>query len=446
MKIFSSLTSQLETITDKKISIYVCGVTPYTECHLGHAMSAMIYDSLIRFLRWRGNEVIYVSNYTDIDDKIIDAAKAANVDPIQLAKNNIEEWEQQQEVLGLEKPNIRPKVTEEIETIIIAIEKIIENGYAYVTEDGGVYYSVRKNKKYGELSHRKIDELQKEERENDDSKGEKIESLDFALWKPKKTGEPGWSSPWGEGRPGWHIECSAMSEKYLGENFSIHGGGTDLIFPHHENEIAQSCCANKTENFANYWLHNGFVTFDKEKMSKSIGNIVTINKLRENVNGQVVRLALLSSHYKQPLDWNKKLLNQQKNTLDKWYSLYEEKFDAQQNPECFDCLLDDLNTPEYISKLHELYNGAVKGDKKMKETFNNACRLIGIFSENKQNWEKYKKKSVKVSEDFIINKINERLRARKSGDYKLADKIRDDLLKEGVLIEDKKDKTDWKYK
>ena len=197
---------------------------------------------------------------------------------------------------------------------------------------------------------------------------------------------------------------------------------------------------------ANYWVHNGFLTMDKEKMSKSLGNIVSISSAVKEYNGQVIRLALLSSHYKQPLDWNKKLLEQQKSTLDKWYSLYEEKFDAQQTPECFECLLDDLNTPEYISKLHELYNGALKGDNTKKESFNNACRLIGIFSENKENWEKYKKKSVKVSENFIMKKINERLLARKNGDFKLADKIRDELLKEGVLIEDKKDKTEWKYK
>jgi cysteinyl-tRNA synthetase len=237
-----------------------------------------------------------------------------------------------------------------------------------------------------------------------------------------------------------------MSEKFLGKKFDIHGGGLDLVFPHHENEIAQSCCANKTSNFANYWLHNGFVTFDKEKMSKSIGNIVSINKLRENVNGQVVRLALLSSHYKQPLDWNEKLINESQNTLDKWYGQFEKIDSEKLQDEVLKPLLEDLNTPEYITKLHLLYEESSKGNKSSKAKFLTACNLIGLLEEDEQSWRNFKKSKVKVDENFINQKIRDRKNARKKGDYKLADSIRKELEISGVIIEDKKDETTWKYK
>ena len=237
-----------------------------------------------------------------------------------------------------------------------------------------------------------------------------------------------------------------MSEEFLGENFDIHGGGLDLVFPHHENEIAQSCCANNTNNFANYWVHNGFVTFDKEKMSKSIGNIVAVNKLRENVNGQVVRLALLSSHYKQPLDWNEKLIKESQNILDKWYGQFEKTDSEELQDDVLDPLLEDLNTPEYISKLHSLYDESSKGNKSSKAQFLSACQLIGLLEEDKRSWENFKKSKAKVDENFINEKIKDRNNARKKGDYKLADIIRKELENNGVIIEDKKQQTTWKYK
>ncbi len=448
LKISNTLTSTKELfkpINPKNVTMYACGPTVYDDPHVGNARSLIVFDLLFRVLKkiYGEKNVTYVRNITDVDDKIIDASKEKKLSIEKITKEVTKQFHSACENLNCLKPTIEPKATEHVEEMIKMTGSLIKKGFAYINGEH-VYFAISSFKNYGKLSNKNLDDLKAGSRV--EVSNLKKNPLDFVLWKPSEEKEPGWESPWGRGRPGWHLECSVMSEKYLGKKFDIHGGGLDLVFPHHENEIAQSCSNNSTNTMANYWVHNGFLTMDKEKMSKSLGNIVSISSAVKEYNGQVIRLALLSSHYKQPLDWNKKLLNQQKNTLDKWYSLYEEKFDAQQNPECFDCLLDDLNTPEYISKLHELYNGAVKGDKKMKETFNNACRLIGIFSENKQNWEKYKKKSVKVSEDFIINKINERLRARKSGDYKLADKIRDDLLKEGVLIEDKKDKTDWKYK
>jgi len=237
-----------------------------------------------------------------------------------------------------------------------------------------------------------------------------------------------------------------MSEKFLGKKFDIHGGGLDLVFPHHENEIAQSRCANNTNNFANYWVHNGYVTFDKEKMSKSIGNIVTVKRLRESVNGQVVRLALLSSHYRQPLDWSEKLINESKNTLDKWYSQFEEMTLEELPDDVLSPLLEDLNTPEYISKLHSLYDEAAKGNKSSKVRFLSACKLVGLFEENAKSWKDFKKQMAKVDVSFINKKIVYRNNARKKGDYKLADAIRRELETNGVIIEDKKDQTTWKYK
>ena len=235
-----------------------------------------------------------------------------------------------------------------------------------------------------------------------------------------------------------------MSEKYLGKNLDIHGGGLDLIFPHHENEIAQSCCNNNTKKFANYWVHNGFVTINKEKMSKSLGNIITISDAVKKYSGQVVRLALLSAHYSQPLDWNDDLLNNQKSILNKWYNLYSDKQDY--NPLIDDILLDDLNTPGFIAKIHELYNAAIKGDEKKKIEFNQACRFLGLFSETKKDWESFKKSKIKVSESYILKKIEERTVAKNKGNFSLADKIRDELLSEGILIEDQKGKTIWKFK
>jgi cysteinyl-tRNA synthetase len=323
------------------------------------------------------------------------------------------------------------------------INSLIEKKLAYVNE-GHVYFVISKFKDYGKLSNKNLEEL---------VAGSRVEvsklkknPLDFILWKPALNDEPGWVSPWGRGRPGWHLECSVMSEKYLGKKFDIHGGGLDLLFPHHENEIAQSCSNNSSNILANYWVHNGFLTMKKEKMSKSLGNIETITDVLKKYNGQVVRLALLSAHYKQPLDWNESLLEQSKNTLDKWYELYDEEQTQTKTAQTFSILLDDLNTPKYFAKLHELFSLASKGDEDKKKEFNKACRIIGIFNESKKTLEQRKKTSAKVDENFVLEQIEARIQARKLGNYKLADKIRDDLLKQGIVIEDKQNKTEWKYK
>tara|TARA_A100001037_G_scaffold294967_1_gene313486 strand:+ start:40 stop:1065 length:1026 start_codon:yes stop_codon:yes gene_type:complete len=340
------------------------------------------------------------------------------------------------------KPNIEPKATEHIKEMIKMTESLIKKKYAYYNENH-VYFSVSSFKNYGKLSNKNLEELKAGARV-EVSKLKK-NPLDFILWKPSDKTDPGWDSPWGRGRPGWHLECSVMSEKYLGKHFDIHGGGLDLVFPHHENEIAQSCSNNSSKKFANYWVHNGFVTMNKEKMSKSLGNIISIEDSVKKFSGQVVRLALLSSHYKQPLDWNDKLLQDQSAILNKWYSIFDDEH-HDKLPDCFEHLLDDLNTPAFISKMHELFNLASKGDKDKKREFNKACRLIGLFNENLRVREALKKEKVKISEKFILMKIEERIEARKSGNFKLADKIRDELLLEGVIIEDDKEKTIWKYK
>jgi cysteinyl-tRNA synthetase len=296
MKIQNTLSGELNEVADgNPIGVYVCGVTPYDSAHVGHAMSLMVYDVLIRYLRWSGQEVNFVSNYTDVDDKLIDRAKKLSIDPIELANQNILQWEEEQLRLGLLKPDVRPRVTTELNTIVEMITEIVENGMAYVTESGDVYYSVRKNTDYGKLSRRRVDELKSSDESEDDQKND---GLDFALWKSAKVGEPSWPSPWGEGRPGWHIECSAMARRYLGETFAIHGGGRDLVFPHHENEIAQAeSAASKPGVFARVWMHNGMVQRDGEKMSKSVGNVVTVEEALSKWSADAIRFFVLSSHY-----------------------------------------------------------------------------------------------------------------------------------------------------
>ena len=448
LKISNTLSKKKELfkpINSKNITMYACGPTVYDNPHVGNARSLVVFDLLFRTLKkiYGDNNVTYVRNITDIDDKIIDIAKEKNLPINKITEEVTNQFHDACKNLNCLEPTVEPKATGHVDGMIKMTSSLIEKGFAYINE-GHVYFSISSFKNYGKLSNKNLEDLKSGSRVEVSTN--KKNPLDFVLWKPSDEKDPGWDSPWGRGRPGWHLECSVMSEKYLGKEFDIHGGGLDLVFPHHENEIAQTCSNNSNDKMANYWVHNGFLTMNKEKMSKSLGNIVSITDALKHYNGQVLRLALLSSHYKQPLDWNEKLLDQQKNTLDKWYSLYEENYNQKTIPYCFESLLDDLNTPEYISKLHELYNEAFKGDKDKKETFNYACRLIGIFNENKKSWENYKKKSVKISEKNIINKINERLEARKKGDFKLADKIRIELLNEGVLIEDKKDKTNWKYK
>ena len=432
-------------INNNKVGMYVCGPTVYDFPHIGNARPLVVFDVLFRLLKkiYGKNKITYVRNITDIDDKIIESSKKNNKSTEELTETITTSFHKDWKYLNCLKPSFEPKATQHIKEMITMVTNLINNKHAYENEKH-VYFSVSSFEEYGKLSNKNQKELIAGSRV-EISKYKK-DPLDFILWKPSEANDPGWDSPWGRGRPGWHLECSVMSEKFLGKKFDIHGGGLDLVFPHHENEIAQSRCANKTSNFANYWLHNGFVTFDKEKMSKSMGNIVAINKLRENINGQVVRLALLSSHYKQPLDWNEKLIQESQNTLDKWYGQFEKTDSEELEDEVLNPLLEDLNTPEYISKLHLLYDESSKGNKSSKVKFLTACKLIGLLEEDKQSWENFKKSKAKVDENFINQKIMDRNDARKKGNYKLADTIRKELETNGVVIKDKKDKTTWKYK
>jgi len=448
LNIFNTLSNKKEKFTpldDSKVGMYVCGPTVYDFPHIGNARPLVVFDVLFRLLKkvYGENKITYVRNITDIDDKIIESSKKNKKSIDELTKTVTASFHEDCKYLNCLKPSFEPKATEHIEEMISMVANLIKSKHAYENAKH-VYFSVSSFKEYGKLSNKNSEQLIAGSRV-EISKYKK-DPLDFVLWKPSDVNDPGWDSPWGRGRPGWHLECSVMSEKFLGKKFDIHGGGLDLVFPHHENEIAQSRCANKTNNFANYWLHNGFVTFDKEKMSKSIGNIVAIHKLRENINGQVVRLALLSSHYKQPLDWNEKLIKESQNTLNKWYGLFEKTDSEELQDDVLDPLLEDLNTPEYISKLHLLYDESSKGNKSSKAKFLSACQLIGLLEDDKRSWENFKKSKAKVDESFISKKIKDRNNARKQGDYKLADVIRKELENNGVIIEDKQDQTTWKYK
>ena len=431
-------------INPNKISLYICGPTVYDKPHVGNARTLVVFDVLFRVLKaLYGKNVNYVRNITDIDDKIIEASKKSNKDINTITNEITKIFHKNCKSLNCLEPTIEPKATEHIKEMIEMSSSLITKGFAYENK-GHVYFDVNSFKEYGKLSNKNLDELKSGSRI--DVSELKKNPMDFVLWKPSHDNDPGWNSPWGRGRPGLHLECSVMSEKYLGKSFDIHGGGLDLIFPHHENEIAQSCCNNNTKNFANYWIHNGFVTIDKEKMSKSLGNIVTISDAVIKYSGEVVRLALLSAHYSQPLDWNEELLKNQESTINKWYNLYSDHPEATINNNEDKILLDDLNTPGFIAKIHELYNSAIKGDNEKKLKFNNACRLLGLFGLNKKEWETLKKRKINVSEDYITKKIKERNDAKNKGDFALADKIRSELLSKGILIEDQKEKTIWKYK
>ena len=446
IKLTNSLTRKKELfrpINSKYVTMYACGPTVYDNPHVGNARTLVVFDTLFRVLKMiYGKNVKYVRNITDVDDKIIEISKKRKETIEKITSRVTKVFHEDCKNLNCLSPSAEPKATDHIQEMIEMTKSLIKKKFAYQKKDH-VYFSVSSFGNYGKLSNKNLDELKSGVRV-EVSKLKK-DPMDFVLWKPSEPSDPGWDSPWGRGRPGWHLECSVMSEKYLGKNFDIHAGGLDLIFPHHENEIAQSCCNNSTKNFANYWMHNGFVTMNKEKMSKSLGNIITISEAVKKYSGQAVRLALLSAHYSQPLDWNDQLLINQKNTIDKWYNLYDEP-NEDNILDFSETLLDDLNTPGFIAKIHEFYNNAQKGDKKSKSLFNSACRLLGLFNLNKKDWINLKAKNADVSEDFILHKINERIKAKKDGDFNLADKIRLELLDKGIVIEDQKDKTNWKYK
>jgi len=429
-------------IDENNVGMYVCGPTVYDDPHIGNARPIVIFDILFKILKSKFSSVTYVRNITDVDDKIIKSSNEKKISISDLTQTVIKSFSEDCKYLNCEIPTAQPKATEHIDLMIEMISELIKKGFAY-ENNKHVYFEVKKFDDYGQLSNKKLEELIAGSRiEVSDNKKN---SEDFVLWKPSLENEPFWDSPWGKGRPGWHLECSAMSKKFLGNEFDIHGGGIDLIFPHHENEIAQSRCANDTKVFANYWLHNAFITMSNEKMAKSQGNILKIKDFRGKVSGQVLRLALISAHYKQPLDWNDKLLDDCQNTIDKWYNAYLPS-NKELEDEIIQPLYDDINTPGYIANLHKLYDKANKGNDTDKQIFNSACNFIGLLQETKEEWLDYKKGKTDISETEIENKIELRNKARADKNYAEADNIRDYLLDKGVLIEDKDGKTIWKFK
>ena len=433
-------------INKKKVGMYVCGPTVYDDPHIGNARPLVIFDILYKVLKCKfgSKSVRYVRNITDIDDKIIQSSIEKKISISELTTKVTSNYHDDCKYLKCEKPNDEPKATENISLMINMIENLIKKNYAYEINNH-VYFEVKKFKDYGKLSNKKLEELIAGSRVEISENKKNPE--DFVLWKPSNNNEPYWESPWGKGRPGWHLECSVMSKRYLGDTFDIHGGGRDLIFPHHENEIAQSRCANDTDQFANFWIHNGFITISNEKMAKSQGNILKIKDLKKKVNGQVLRLALISAHYKQPLDWNDKLLEECQKSLNKWYNCFVEVNEKKLIPnDILYPLYDDLNTPQYIANIHKLYDRAVNGSKEDKEVFTTACNFIGLLTDSKEKWLEFKQSKSEISEEEILLKIRERDNARKNKDYKLSDQIRDELFNKGVLIEDKDGKTTWKLK
>jgi cysteinyl-tRNA synthetase len=445
LKLSNTLTRKKEEfvpIDMDHIKMYVCGPTVYDYPHVGNARPLIVFDVLFRLLKvfFNKSKVTYVRNITDIDDKIIEASNKKNISINELTQKVTKDFHDDCNYLGCLQPTNEPKATEHIKEMIDLVEKLLKNNSAYISNDH-VYFNVSSFDSYGQLSNKKVNDLISGARV--EVSDYKENPADFVLWKPSDDGEPSWDSPFGKGRPGWHLECSAMSEKYLGSHFDIHGGGLDLIFPHHENEIAQSCCANQTKYFSNFWLHNGYVTVTKQKMSKSLGNFITINELKEKYNGQVIRLAMLSTHYTQPFDWNDEILSSSKKILDKWYDFYNDNNDLSLSDLSF--LIDDLNTPQMITNLHELYNRAKNGDKDAGNKLSSSCKILGLFNEDKKSYEKSKKLG-KLDEDEIEKLIIKRNQARDQKDFKTSDEIRDHLDQNGVLIKDTKGKTSWEYK
>ena len=440
---------KLEAINPKHLKIYACGPTVYNYAHIGNARMAVVFDTLVRTLRMIYPKVTYVSNITDIDDKIIDAAMEQNVEITSITEKYTQIYNEDMSKLNVLQPDIQPKATEYISEMIDLIDELIEKDFAYEKE-GHVLFHVPTYQNYGKLSNRNREEQ---------IAGSRVEvapfkkdPADFVLWKPSTDEQPGWDSPWGVGRPGWHTECSAMSKKTLGLPFDIHGGGRDLIFPHHENEIAQSCCSsanvNEPESYAKYWMHNGFVTINGEKMSKSLGNIILTKDLSSDHHGEVIRLALLSTHYRQGLDWNDSIIHQSKKLLDKLYKIYFDlsEIGATEDDNSFsviDSLLDDLNTPALMSDLNKL----VKDYSKDKDTnhvliktkLNIIGSALGILQDENYN-------DISISEELhvkIKKLLSERVLAKEKKDFSHADKIRDELRELGVEIKDSKEGTSW---
>lgn len=467
MKVYDTMTRKKEEfipLEEGKVKMYVCGPTVYNFIHLGNARPFTVFDTLRRYFEYRGYEVTYVQNFTDVDDKIIKRSHEEGISPEEVAEKYIKEYFIDCDGLGIKRATVHPQVTDNIKEIISFIQDLVDKGYAYES-NGDVLFRTREFKEYGKLSHQNIEELELGARIDVDDKKE--DPLDFVLWKAKKDGEPGWKSPWGEGRPGWHIECSVMSSRYLGNTIDIHAGGQDLQFPHHENEIAQSECRNG-HVFANYWMHNGYINVDGEKMSKSLGNFFTVREIAEKYDLGLVRFFLLSTHYRNPVNFSDTILDQAKaglerltNARDNAEFMMSKLEDTKMSPEetglvdelnsyktkFIEAMDDDLNTSDAISAIFELakfMNTNIK-DTSSKEfiglnidLFNELTGVLNIAN-----------KSVEENDDLartVEEMIAKRAEAKKNKDFALADKIREELLEMGIVIEDTRQGVKWKRK
>lgn len=435
--------------------MYVCGMTVYDYCHLGHARVLVVFDLVYRFLKHLGFEVTYVRNITDIDDKIIDRAKQAGEEYFHLTRRFIDAMHEDADALGVLRPDMEPCATETIGPILEMIEKLEKLGYAYQADNGDVYFSVEKFSDYGKLSGKKIDELRAGERVDVDEG--KRDPLDFVLWKSAKPGEPNWPSKYGDGRPGWHIECSAMSNSLLGNHFDIHGGGHDLQFPHHENEIAQSESCNG-EKFVNYWMHNGFVQINKEKMSKSLGNFFILRDVLKNYRAEEIRYFLISSHYRSQLNYSEDQLNNARAALQRLYAAIQDT-ESVEIPESSDyqqrfdqAMCDDFNTASALAALFDLARDVNRAKAEKNEEQHALASLlrylggvIGLLQADPDDYLKSQAGQSAGLEDAVVDKlVEERWQARKNKDWITADRIRDELAAAGIEIEDGPDGTRWR--
>ena len=452
IKFYNSLTNQKEDfvpINEGEVGMYVCGMTVYDNCHLGHARAMMAFDILARYLRYQNYKVNFVRNITDIDDKIIDRANENSETIDALTDRTIASMHEDFSKLGLELPTNEPRATDHIEGMIKMINGLIDKGHAYHSESGDVFFAVRTFPEYGKLSNKNIDDLNPGARiKEDDSKKD---PLDFVLWKSAKPNEPSWDSPWGLGRPGWHIECSVMSLENLGEHFDIHGGGPDLLFPHHENEIAQSECASD-HKFANYWMHSGLLKINGEKMSKSLGNFAMLKDLYDSYHPEVIRYYLISSHYRSSLNFDNESLDQARSALTRLYQALllapseETDLHDESISEFIKSMNDDLNTPEALSTLFglaKLINNSqnVQEQSMYSSTMKELGQVLGLLHENSDAFLQY---GASLSDDEIEAQIQQRNEARKANDFQKADQIRDDLAEQGILLDDSTEGTTWK--
>jgi cysteinyl-tRNA synthetase len=448
LKLYDTLTREKRTFTPidpARVRMYVCGPTVYDFAHIGNARPVIVFDVLFRLLRhvYGEKHVTYVRNITDVDDKINARAAERRISIREVTEETYRNFKEDVAALGCLPPTVEPRATEHIEEMKALIERLVKSGNAYVAEDH-VLFHVASMKDYGRLSNRSLDEM---------IAGARVEvapfkkdPMDFVLWKPSGPGEPAWPSPAGiktPGRPGWHIECSAMSWKHLGETFDIHGGGIDLVFPHHENEIAQSRCAFHTPVMANFWMHNGFLQVEGERMSKSLGNFVTVHELLKDWPGEVVRFTMLQTHYRQPMNWTLAGMREAQKTLEHWYGLTGDSTPGYLCADTVDALLDDLNTPKAFAALHELRGEAAKGAKPAAASLKASAQLIGLLQLSQAQWTAFRLEAAAVDETRVVSLIEARDTARRTKNFREADRIRDELAAMGVVLKDSKGGTTW---